>query len=606
MISRKKITIIILLLGIFFQQNILGDNATYPLITNIENRAKTSLDGEWKYIVDPMETGYLDYRKKELKSGYFKDRPQKNPELIEYDFDASPSIRVPGDWNTQKENLWYYEGTVWYRKTFDYSLLQGNRLFLHFGAVNYSCIVFLNGNEIGRHEGGFTPFNFEITEKIKSGKNSLVLKVNNSRKIENIPTDIFDWWNYGGITRSVNLIETPRSFIRDYFIQLPKDNKESIAGWIQADGLKEGEKISVIIPELKQKIKIVADNNGHASFEIKAKPELWSPENPKLYSVSVATENYSISDAIGFRTIETKGNKIVLNGKVVFCRGACIHEEAPIRGGRAYTKEDACILLGWAKEMGCNFARLAHYTHNENMIREAERMGIMLWSEIPVYWTIQWDNPNVLQNAKNQMNEMITRDKNRCNIIIWSVANETPQGDSRLKFLNELISYTRSLDNTRLVSAALEKEKLNDNLLTVHDDLSKHLDVLSFNQYIGWYGGTPEKCDVTNWQLSQDKPIFITEYGGGAVAGKHGDKSERWTEEFQEDLYIKTIKMFERMDGLTGTTPWILMDFSSFRRLYSGIQDEYNRKGLISNYGEKKKAFYVMQNWYQKLKDKDK
>jgi len=600
---KYKIVTIVLLLSTFFQYNVFGNNQ-FPLITNIENRAKASLDGEWKYIVDPMETGYLDYRKKVLNSGYFKDRPQKNPELIEYDFDASPSIKVPGDWNSQNEKLWYYEGTVWYRKTFDYSLARDKRLFLHFGAVNYSCIVFLNGKELGRHEGGFTPFNFEITKLLKNGKNSLVLKINNSRKVENIPTDIFDWWNYGGITRPVSLIETPQAFIRDYFIQLSPNKKEFIAGWVQMDGTQEGDKVSVVIPELGKKVELTVDKKGYADFEIKAKPQFWSPESPKLYSIKIESEDYSISDEVGFRTIETRGNEVLLNGKVIFCRGVCIHDEAPIRGGRAYTKEDARILLSWAKEMGCNFARLAHYTHNENMIREAERMGIMLWSEIPVYWTIQWDNPVTFQNAKNQMNEMITRDKNRCNIIIWSVANETPLGESRLRFLRELVSYTRSLDNTRLISAALEKEKIEDNLLTVHDELSKSLDILSFNQYIGWYGGTPEKCDITNWKLPQDKPIFITEFGGGAVAGKHGDKSERWTEEFQEELYIKTIDMFGRIDGLSGTTPWILTDFRSLRRLYSGVQDEYNRKGLVSNYGEKKKAFFVMKGWYEKLKEK--
>lgn len=594
------------IIGLFIlmlSQQLNADNV-YPLITNVDSRKTMTLDGEWKYIIDPMETGYMDYRKSVMKSGFFKDYPQKNPELIEYDFDTSPSIRVPGDWNTQSDELLYYEGTVWYRKTFNYNLLSDKRLFLHFGSVNYSCIVYLNGKELGKHEGGFTPFNFEITNGIKKGKNSLVLKVNNTRKKENIPTDNFDWWNYGGITRSVNLIETPQTFVRDYALQLEKGNKNLITGWVQIDNPEtQTNKVNITIPELNRKIEVETNEKGYADIEIKAKPVLWDTDNPKLYTVNLSTDNYQIKDQIGFRIIETHGNKIMLNGKPVFLRGVCMHEEAPFRSGKAYTKQDAQTLLAWIKEMGGNFARLAHYPHNENMIREAERLGIMLWSEIPVYWTIDWENPVVLPNAKNQMSEMISRDKNRCNIIIWSVANETPVSQSRLNFLKELITYTRSLDNTRLVTAALEKEKINENTLTIHDELRKSLDILSFNQYIGWYGGTPEKCTVTKWELPDDQPIIISEFGGGALSGRHGDKSERWTEEFQEDLYIKTLEMYGQIENLAGTTPWILMDYRSPKRLYAGVQDGFNRKGLISLYGEKKKAFYVMKGWYEKLRE---
>ncbi len=139
-------------------------------------------------------------------------------------------------------------------------------------------------------------------------------------------------------------------------------------------------------------------------------------------------------------------------------------------------------LLGWAKEMGCNFVRLAHYPHNEQMIRQAEKMGIMVWSEIPVYWTIQWSNPATYQNAENQLTDMITRDKNRANIIIWSIANETPQSPERLDFLTRLAAKARSLDNTRFVTAALEKEEIKPGLMTVDDPLGKLFDIISFNR----------------------------------------------------------------------------------------------------------------------------
>ena len=132
--------------------------------------------------------------------------------------------------------------------------------------------------------------------------------------------------------------------------------------------------------------------------------------------------------------MKRRGTDILLNGRPIFLRGICIHEEAPLRGGRAYSREDALTLLGWAKELGANFVRLAHYPHNEFMVREADRMGIMVWSEIPVYWTIQWENPATLENARNQLKEMIARDKNRAAVVIWSVANETPLSDARFRF----------------------------------------------------------------------------------------------------------------------------------------------------------------------------
>src|SRR5262249_43009203 len=161
------------------------------------------------------------------------------------------------------------------------------------------------------------------------------------------------------------------------------------------------------------------NTEGYAAFEFDAALKLWWPEDPKLYDVVIESETDRLQDQIGFRTIETKGTDILLNGKPVFLRGVCIHEEAPFRGGPAFSREDASTLLGWAKELGVNFVRLAHYPHNENMIKEADRRGILVWSEIPVYWTILWENPGTLENAQNQLSEMIARDKNRAAVIIW-------------------------------------------------------------------------------------------------------------------------------------------------------------------------------------------
>ena len=570
------------------------------LIANTDGRKTISLDGQWQAIVDPYESGFYDYRYQPSANGYFKNaKPKTKSDLIEYDFDKSGSLKVPGDWNTQRDQLFFYEGTVWYKKSFDYQRKPNTRLFVYFGAANYLADVYLNGEKVGQHEGGFTPFNFEITHIVRDSGNFLVVKVDNKRRRDAVPTLMTDWWNYGGLTRDVKLIETPTTFVHDYMVQLHKGSRERINGWVKLAGDKLNQQVTIRIPEAGISKSFRTDADGLAAINFNADLKLWSPENPKLYEVMIETETDQVRDQIGFRSIETKGTEILLNGRPVFLRGICIHEEAPLRGGRAYSREDALTLLGWAKELGANFVRLAHYPHNEFMIREADRLGILVWSEIPVYWTIQWENPATLENARTQLSEMIVRDKNSAAVVIWSVANETPLSDARLSFLKNLVSYARSLDPTRLLSAAMERHYVNATTQMIDDPLGEYLDVLGCNEYVGWYDGLPEKADKLEWKTKYQKPLVMSEFGGDALYGHHGDALTRWTEEYQESIYQHQLKMLKKIPFLRGTAPWILMDFRSPRRPLPGIQDYWNRKGLISNRGEKKKAFYVMQRWYR-------
>ena len=572
------------------------------LIANTDGRRTISLDGEWKTIVDPYESGYYNYRYQPSDNGYFKNaKPKSKSDLIEYDFDTSTSLQVPGDWNTQSQQLFFYEGTVWYKKSFDYQRKPNTRLFVYFGAANYLADVYLNGEKIGQHEGGFTPFNFEITKLVRETGNFLVVKVDNKRRRDAVPTLMTDWWNYGGLTRNVKLIETPATFVQDYFIQLQKGSRDRVLGWVKLNGETLRQRITIRIPEAGVSKSFATDASGTALVDFTAELKLWSPEDPKLYDVMVEAETDQVRDQIGFRSIETRGTEILLNGKPVFLRGVCIHEEAPFRGGRAYSREDARTLLGWAKELGSNFVRLAHYPHNEWMVREADRMGIMVWSEIPVYWTIQWENQATLENARNQLSEMIARDKNRAAVVIWSMANETPLSDARLTFLRNLVTHARDLDPGRLISAAMERHYLDATTQMIDDPLGEFLDVLGCNEYVGWYDGLPEKADGLEWRMKYQKPLVMSEFGGDALFGNHGEVLARWTEEYQENLYRHQIAMLKRIPFLRGTAPWILMDFRSPRRPLPKIQDYWNRKGLISNKGERKKAFYVMREWYGEL-----
>ncbi len=587
-------------------------------IINIPGRNTFSLNGKWNYIIDPYETGYYDYRYKPYdespnpRGGFFLNKEQTSKsQLIEYNFDNSPALIVPGDWNSQDSKLLYYEGTIWYRRLFHYKKSDpNNRVFVYFGAANYETDVYLNGKKLGKHIGGFTPFNYEITNLLEeNGENSLVVKVDNKRKRDGVPTLNTDWWNYGGITRDVNIIEVPETFITDYFIQLKKGSENEITGYIKLDGNSvKNQKVRVSIPELNIDSEFTTGENGTATVDIPVKKlKLWSPENPKLYNVQVSSPADNVADKIGFRTIETKGTDILLNGKPVFLRGISIHEENPMRGGRAYSMEDARMLLGWAKELHCNYVRLAHYPHNENMVRLADQMGILVWEENPVYWTILWDNPSTYENAEHQLTDLIERDKNRASVIIWSMANETPVSDARTNFLKNLAEHARSLDNTRLISAALEVHgdgKPDDRV--VEDPFAQYVDIVNFNEYIGWYDGLPEKCDHINWIIKYNKPVMISEFGGGALQGLHGDTLTRWTEEYQENLYKHNLNMLSKIPQFRGVTPWILCDFRSPRRLLPYIQDGWNRKGLIGQNGTKKKAFYVLQNFYVKIEEKKK
>ena len=570
-----------------------------PLINNPFGRSCESLNGYWKCIVDVQEEGFYDYRMKESRSGFFRNQKPTRPEdLVEYDFDRSDSLKVPGDWNTQRERLFFYEGCVWYKRNFRHEPHAGKHTVLYFGAVNYEAVVYVNGKKVGTHEGGFTPFNYDITDVVVPGDNFLIVKVDNKRRANAVPTNIFDWWNYGGITRDVVLLEVDEVYVEDYSISLFEKDSKKISMSVRLNRPQLGKQVEVSIPELKIKKKLMTDAEGCASLVVKAKPQLWSPESPKLYKMDIVCGNDRISDEIGFRTIETSGKQILLNGKPIFLKGISIHEEKTNGGGRANGTEDAHLLLGYAKELGCNFVRLAHYPHNEWAVREAERMGVLVWSEIPCYWTIAWTDPKTYDNAARQLTDMIRRDHNRANVIIWSIANETPHSAERDLFLSRLAKHARSLDSTRLISMAMEVTSASNYVNTLKDNMNQYVDVISFNEYIGWYRDVNDAAKMS-WVVPYDKPVIISEFGGGALKGYHGAKNQRWTEEFQENLYRENTRMLDKIDGLAGTTPWILKDFRSPRRVLPGVQDYYNRKGIFSDKGEKKLAFEVLKSWYE-------
>ncbi|MGD8698657.1 MAG: glycoside hydrolase family 2 TIM barrel-domain containing protein [Gemmatimonadales bacterium] len=572
------------------------------LITNARARQVASLNGTWQVIVDPYETGFYDHLSRPLNAGYWTNRkPRDRTDRVEYDFDTSGSLLVPGDWNSQRQALFFYEGTVWYKRDFDYELAPGRRLFVYFGAANYETTAWMNGEQMGAHEGGFTPFNFEITDRVREVGNYIILKVDNKRRFDGVPAANTDWWNYGGLTRDVFLVDVPETFIRDYFLQLDPGSPDHVAGWVQLDGSQPRQSVAVRVPEAGLETVVETDADGYSELRFGAALERWSPQNPKLYDIELEAETDRLTDRIGFRTIATHGHDLLLNGEPIFLRGICIHEQAPQRDGRAFTEQDARTLLGWAKELNANFVRLAHYPHNEYLTRQADEMGLLVWAEIPVYWTMDWENPATLQNARNQLTEVITRDKNRASVILWSMANETPFSQERLDFLITLTETARALDPTRLLTSALFSRYIDETTVMVDDPFGAYLDVVAVNEYVGWYDGLPEKADRLSWRMDYEKPLVMSEFGAGALQGFRGDSLTRWTEEYQASVYRHQVEMLKRIPFLRGTAPWILTDFRSPRRALPGIQDYWNRKGLISDRGLKKQAFHVLREFYEDI-----
>ena len=578
-----------------------GTDKGSPFMTNVYGRDYQLLNGKWNVIVDLYDQGE--------KMEIFKNRtPQKHEEFYEYSFEGGLRLNVPGDWNSQIPELKYYEGTVWYARHFDADPQQDERQFLYFGAVSYRCQVYLNGEKIATHEGGFTPFEVELTGKLRKGDNFLTVMVNNRRTTDAIPALAFDWWNYGGITRDVMLITTPRQYVRDYFVRLADNDSRSVQVSV-ALAEPQAAEVKVEIPELKISETVVTDASGRAELTFKTRGrglQLWQPENAKLYDVVLSCGNDTVSDEIGFRYLGTDGTKILVNGEPVFMRSISVHEEIPQRKGRAFSQADAEMLLSEAKALGVNMIRLAHYPQNEYIVRLAEKMGIVLWQEIPIWQGIDFEDAGTKAKAQNMLTEMIHRDRNRCAVCFWGVANETKPSEARNAFLLSLLDTGRSIDTSRLYVAAFDLVYFNEETrhFEMDDPFTENLDVVAVNKYMGWYHPWPVPPTEAVWDVVPDKPLIISEFGGEALYGQHGDRNvtSSWSEEYQARLYEDNLEMFRHIPNLAGVSPWVLFDFRSPYRFHPTNQEDWNRKGLVSDQGYRKQAWYIMRDYYRQMK----
>ncbi|WP_347303398.1 glycoside hydrolase family 2 TIM barrel-domain containing protein [Croceibacterium sp. TMG7-5b_MA50] len=582
------------------------------LLTGAASRDSQALTGQWTYGKDLYRTGLTDINGWVAKSRMqrFRDIDVEAEEakggtgFYEFDLDRGPLMTIPGAWNAAEPELRYYDGLIWFQRKFTPSTRQDGRSFLRFEAVNYRAHVYLNGQEIGRHEGGFTPFVIEVTDVLRAGENRLVVGVDSALDAQTIPTPITDWDLYGGITRPVTLIHTPETFIDDATLSLGADGR--ITGEVLLKGPDAaGQRVSVAIGALGT-YTATTDAGGRATFAFR-RPRalsLWSPETPTLYDVRFATEGDEIHDRVGFRTIAVRGDDILLNGEPIFLRGMSMHEEefGP-NPARNMTPQAARALLTEIKHgLGGNYVRLSHYPHSETTVKLADELGLLVWSEIPVYWTVDWENPDVLRKGLAMQTEAILRDRNRASVVLWSIGNETPVSAPRTAFHSALADNARALDPTRLISAALLVERRDENgesVTAINDPLADKLDVLAINTYAGWYGDDPlDAIPTLKWRLPADRPVILSEFGADALAGFHDPALRKFSEEFQAAYYRNTLAMADNIPTLRGMSPWVLKDFRSPRREHPVFQNGWNRKGLLSETGVRKQAFDVLTAYY--------
>ncbi|MEQ1687188.1 MAG: glycoside hydrolase family 2 TIM barrel-domain containing protein [Sphingopyxis sp.] len=587
-----------------------------PVLTAADMRPATDLSGPWHWSIDPYRVGVSGFHGGE--AGYGARRyddfdvegaMRANPRaLIEYDMDRAPTAVLPSSWLTHAALLRHYQGLMWYHRMVDVHPRAGARTFLRFGAVNYAAAVYVNGALVGRHEGGFTPFAFDVTAHLRDGANRITVGVDSTARADTIPPSVTDWENYGGITRAVRLIEVPETYIDDAWMRLGNDGRIK-ASLRLAGGHAAGQLVWVHIGALGLTMSGRTDAEGNWSGSVPAPEALrrWSPDAPTLYDIEARTGTDVLRDRVGFRTIAVRGNRILLNGRPIFLSGISLHEEElGAEPSRIITPQSARDLLSLVKQgLHGNFVRLAHYPHGEAMVRMADEMGLIVWSEIPVYWLVAWDNADTLAAARRMLAENILRDRNRASIALWSVGNETPVSDARNAFLRTLIADVRALDDSRMVSAALlnrREMRAGRTTMVIDDPLVGDLDVLAVNTYNGWYSDDRlAALPDFDWASDSGKPLILSEFGADALAGFHdaGADPRKFSEEYQADYYRQTLAMADRIPFLAGMSPWILKDFRSPRRQHPLFQRGWNRKGLVSETGTRKLAFAVLAGHYR-------
>lgn len=567
---------------------------THEGMVAVGGRVCLSLDGPWQFTLDLFDEG--------LRQKWYADEPASPTSWIkprDYDAGAGGTLEVPSCWSMARSEWRLFEGGAWYTRMLEYTPREdAPRTVLRIGAANYQARVFLDGQFLGTHRGGSTPFFVELTEHLRAGqRHRLQIQVDNRRERHRVPMNHFDWFNHGGLYREVALLALPRVFIRHASLHLVPDGRFSqLRLDLQLSDAIDTE-AEVLIPALGVHDRVLV-KGGRAAATIPAQPSLWSPDTPTLYEVSFRCEGDAVVERIGFREVRAVGTQVLLNGAPIYLKGICVHEDDVLLG-KVSTESDVRRRFADAKALGCNFLRLSHYPHHEHVAKIADELGFLLWEEVPVYWAIQFENPATLSDARNQLLELIRRDANRASVILWGVGNENADTDARYAFMRALADAAREADPSRLIGAAC---LINREHFRIEDRLAQHLDVIGLNEYFGWYEPDYDGLRQLLANSRPGKPVIISETGADALAGHRGGPRELFTEDCQAEIYRQQIAMAGEAPYVCGMTPWLLYDFRSERR-QTVFNRGFNRKGLIAEDKlTRKLAFEVLADHYRTMR----
>ena len=531
--------------------------------------------------------------------------------------DACP-IAVPASWNDQFADDRDFLGPAWYKLKFTKPFAwRSKKTMIRFGSVNYLSDVWLNGEMVGHHEGGHLPFEYDISNKITSEDNLLVVRVDGRLSVEHVPPrgspmnnpqTNFDFYPFCGIHRPVLLYTIPNVGLRDITVKTYiKETTGILDVTIKTEGLSDADvKLTLkgfgseinYASKIEQSIQTLTLDVKSANF--------WDTDSPNLYDLTIdilkedsIIDSYSLK--VGIRTIEVKRDKLLLNGKPVYLTGFGRHEDFPITG-RGYVP--AVIikdysLMDW---IGANSFRTSHYPYSEQMMDLADRLGFLVIDEIPAVGLTFGKNviEKHLELCNQYIEELIERDKNHPSVIMWSLANE-PHGSLKSKeFFKTLSERTRKLDNTRPITIV--------HMMAVKDKTFEFCDVLCINRYYGWYmqpGNIDGACEILSKEMDKlheqhGKPIILSEFGVGSIPGWHSQPPEMFSEEYQTEFIEKYIEVCRSKPYVVGEHVWNLCDFKTPQGITR--MGAMNYKGVFTRDRKPKMAAHLLRNLW-KLKN---
>jgi len=529
------------------------------------------------------------------------------------DFRVGEKINLPHTWNAedgQDGGNDYYRGECYYAKEFDLSSLpEGDIYYLEINGANSSSTVFLNGEELAHHDGGYSRTRVEL-KNIKE-HNLIIIKVDNSPN-DSVYPQFADFTFYGGLYRDVNIISVPFShFDLEYYggpgIRIQSEisgNDAIVEAEVYIKHAKKNQSLEFVITDHAGSpvSKMTADTNERTVRMKIENARLWQGRlDPHLYhiEVSLIEEERTIdkvSSSFGCREFSVDAERgFILNGKEYALRGVSRHQDRACVGNaisRENHEEDISLIL----EMGANCVRLAHYQHDEYFYELCDRAGLVVWAEIPY---ISRHLPNADKNAESQMQELVIQNYNHPSICFWGLSNEITMGgaeDEGLIKLHTLLNgLCHALDSKRLTAVAA--------LTTCPSDAEylKIPDVIAYNHYFGWYGGEVEmngKWFDEFHSKYPKRPIGISEYGCEALDWHTSEpKQGDYTEEYQAYYHEELIKQISERPYLFATFVWNMFDFAADARNEGG-EAGMNHKGLVTfDRKYKKDAFYAYKAW---------